>query len=240
MRIDRLSFCVAAWAVLIAGAAASAADDELLPKSIKRWGRIIDPKGDCSVEEQDGAVSMTVIGRHDLSIELAERMDAPRVMREIEGDFIAMVKVEGGFRATGPSTIDTRRPYLGAGLLLWQDQKNYVRLEHASVDVDGQVFDYLGFEERKNGQPNVAYNQLRLKGDTVRLRLERRNGKLYSAAAYEAEQWGGYLPLQIELPAKVQIGVAAVSSSALPFVAQFSEFEVYRRVNSAAEQDGKD
>lgn len=215
--------------LLQAGAAARAADDALLARSIKGWGKIIDPKGDCSVEEIAGAVSMTVVGRHDLSIELAQGMDAPRVMREIDGDFIAMVKIDGAFRATGPSTVATRRPYMGAGLLLWQDEKNYVRLEHASVDVNGQVFDYLAFEERRDGATRMAHSQLGLKSDPVRLRLERRNGRLYGAAAYDAQHWVGYPPLEINMPAKVQLGVAAISSSAVPFVPEFSELEVYRR-----------
>lgn len=226
----RFSLCALFVATLCINGGIAAADDVVLPKSIKGWGTVVDPKGDCSVEEKDGTLSMTIVGRHDLSSELAQGMDAPRVLRDIQGDFIAMVKVGGSSGATGPSTVPSRRPFMGAGLLLWRDEKNYVRFERASVDVDGQAFSYLSFEERRNGELNVAYSQLPLMGEAVRLRLERRNGKIYAAAAYDAEQWAGYPALQIELPAKVQIGVAAITSSAVPFVPEFSEFEVYQRV----------
>jgi regulation of enolase protein 1 (concanavalin A-like superfamily) len=230
----RFFWLVAATIFMLVGMAK--ADDAPLGKSIKGWGKIIDPKGDCSLEEKDGTVTMTVVGRHDLSIELDRPMDAPRVMRELEGDFIAMVKVEGAFGPMGPSTVPERRPYVGAGLLLWQDEKNYVRLEHASVDTDGQVFDYLSFEQRRNGETAVAYSQFGLKKDPVRLRLERRNGKVYGAASYDSLQWVSYLPLQLEMPAKLQIGVAAISSSAVPFIPSFSEFEVYKRVTPGMER----
>jgi regulation of enolase protein 1 (concanavalin A-like superfamily) len=162
-------------------------------------------------------------------------MDAPRIMREVDGDFIAMVKVEGAFAPSAPSTIEGRRPYVGAGLLLWQDEKNYVRLEHASADVDGQTFEYLGFEQRRNGERAVGYSQMRLKSDPLRLRLERRNGKLYGAASYDSLQWVSYLPLQIDMPAKLQVGVAAISSSATPFIPDFSELEIYKRVTPVPE-----
>ncbi|HQU44022.1 MAG TPA: hypothetical protein PK867_14480 [Pirellulales bacterium] len=201
------------------------------------WGRAIDPDGDCAIEHQAGTIGMTVVGRHDLSIELPQPMNAPRVMQDIEGDFIAIVEVDGVGPATGPSTVPTRPPYLGAGFLLWQDEKNYVRLEHASVDVDGQVFDYLAFEERKNGAHKTVYSQFGLKRDAVRLRLERRSGKLYGAASYDAQQWFGYPPLDIGMPAKVQLGVAAISSSSLPFTPEFKGLEVYRRVPAAAPRE---
>jgi len=189
-----------------------------------------DPDGDCAVEHRAGTIGMTVVGRHDLSIELPQAMNAPRVMQDIEGDFIAIVEVDGVGPATGPSTVPTRRPYLGAGFLLWQDEKNYVRLEHASVDIDGQVFDYLNFEQRKDGALSVTYSQFGLKRDALRSRLERRSGKLYGAASYDAQQWFGYPPLDIGMPAKVQLGVAAISSSSLPFTPEFKGLEVYRRV----------
>lgn len=118
---------------------------------------------------------------------------------------------------------------MASGLLLWQNEKNYVRFERAAVDVDGETFSYLSFEERKNGEVNVSYAQIPLTNDPVRLRLERRNGKLYVAAAYDVQKWAGYPALQVELPAKVRIGVAAISSSAVPFLPEFSEFEVYQR-----------
>jgi len=226
----RRGFRLSAVLILALCAAAIAAGDAERPKVFQGWGKPIDPDGDCATEHQAGAIGMTVVGRHDLSIELPQPMNAPRVMQDIEGDFIAIVEVDGVGPATAPSTVPTRRPYLGAGLLLWQDEKNYVRLEHASVDIDGQVFDYLAFEERKNGAHKTVYSQFGLKRDALCLRLERRSGKLYGAASYDGQQWFGYPPIEIGMPAKVQLGVAAISSSSLPFAPEFKGLEVYRRV----------
>lgn len=215
--------------VLVFCAAGLARDEAAPAKTIQGWGKVIDPRGDCAVAERDGSLSMTVAGRHDLSIELPQPMDAPRVLRDIEGDFIAIVNVGGAFQPTAPSTVPTRRPYVGAGLLFWLGENDYVRLERASVDVDGQTFEYLAFEQRKNGMTSVACSQIGLKNEPVWIRLERRNGKLYGAASYDAQQWIGYPPIEIVAGKKAQVGIAAISSSSLPFMPEFSGLEIYRR-----------
>lgn len=205
------------------------------PKSsyVKGWGKIIDPNGDCQIKADGDQVLFTVNGPHDLSVELSSPVTAPRILQEVEGDFIAQVQVSGVFRPREPSTVATRRAYTGAGLLLWLDEKNYVRLEHAAVEVDGQVYDYLGFEQRKGGKFEMAYTQLGLQADAVDIRLERRAGKLYGLVSYDRQQWVGYPPLEVELPKKLQIGVAAVSSSGAPFTPRFSDLEVYERKKPA-------
>ena len=57
---------------------------------------------------------------HALCVE-QNRMNAPRVLRPIEGDFIAQVRVAGDFPGASKSVVPTRQAFHGAGLLLWQD-----------------------------------------------------------------------------------------------------------------------
>lgn len=231
------------WAALVSivmAAGVVAADDPPKPSVIKSWGKIVDPDGDCQIKAEGDQVLFKVDGAHDLSVELRKPVNAPRVMQEIRGDFIAQVRVAGVFRPRQPSTVDMRRPYTGAGLLLWLDDKNYIRLEHAAVEADGQVYDYLAFEQRKNGAFEMAYTQLGLQGDAVELRLERRGRKLYGLVSYDHQQWIGYPPLEVELPSALQVGVAAVSSSGASFAPRFSEFEVYQRKTQATEKESGD
>ncbi len=60
-----------------------------------------------------------VPGDHDDNL-IAGNFKAPRLLHTVEGDFSATVKVLP-FADAGPES------YLGAGLLLWHDQKHYVR-----------------------------------------------------------------------------------------------------------------
>lgn len=193
------------------------------------WGQLIDPDGDCAAKVENGRLMFTVIGRHDVSDDVQGIMNAPRVLQEIEGDFVAFVKVGGEFKPAGPSTFDIHLPYNGGGLFIWQDEKNYVRLERAAVEVKGQIVEYLNFQQQKGGRIETNRFELGLKRERVQLRLERRNGRLYASATYDHQVWQGYPPLEAELPGKLQIGVAAISTSAAPFTPEFSEFELYRR-----------
>src|SRR4051812_23154191 len=64
------------------------ADDRPRP-AIEGWGDVIDPEGDCRVGLEKGTLTIAVPATsHDLSVE-AGNMKAPRVLRGVDGDFIA-------------------------------------------------------------------------------------------------------------------------------------------------------
>jgi regulation of enolase protein 1 (concanavalin A-like superfamily) len=78
----------------------------------------IDPLGDSSysLTSDPGRLRLfTPDGGHDLYLNL----DAPRMLQPITGNFVASAKV----------SIPASYMYQGAGLLIWGDNKNYVRLE---------------------------------------------------------------------------------------------------------------
>lgn len=201
---------------------------------ISGWGQLIDLDGDCTVKADNERVLFTVIGWHDLSDDLPK--NAPRILQEVEGDFVVFVKVGGAFKPVGPSTLANRRPYNGAGLLIWQDDKNYIRLERAAVEVNGQTPEYLNFQQHTDGAVRMARIELGLKPEPVHIRLERRNGRLHAAASYDSRLWNGYLPVDVRLPGKLQVGIAAISTSSTVFTPEFEEFEVYRRTNLNAKE----
>src|SRR5688572_24686505 len=104
-------------------------------KTVKGWGEAIDPAGDCKFEQKDGKLTIIVPGSaepHDLSAEL-KSSTAPRVFTPLNGDFDMQVKVEGEFQPGGESTQAGRTGYTGAGLVVFADAENYVRLERATL-----------------------------------------------------------------------------------------------------------
>ena len=222
------AFAVAAFCLLACGHAGNL----FAQQRFAGWGTIVDPDGDCAAKVENGRLMFTIVGRHDVSDDAQGIMNAPRALQEIEGDFVALVKVGGEFKPAGPSTFDIHLPYNGGGLFIWQDERNYVRLERAAVEVNGQIVEYLNFQQQKGGRIETNRFELRLKRENVQLRLERRNGRLYASATYDNLVWQGYQPLDVELPRKLQIGVAAISTSATPFTPEFSEFELYRRTSA--------
>src|SRR5262249_20693378 len=88
---------------------------------IAGWGTVSDPDRDCTILEEDGAVTVTIPGtRHGLN-PTRDTLNAPRILRPIDGDFRAVVRVTGDFTPAGPSTRNKSLPYNGAGILLFMD-----------------------------------------------------------------------------------------------------------------------
>src|SRR5947208_110569 len=108
--------------------------EEKKARVIKGWGEVIDPDGDCTIQSEKGKVTITVPEKnHNLAPLIGQ--NAPRILQEIEGDFALEVKVSGDFKPTDRSTLEGGRSFNGAGLLLWQDEKNFLRLERNSFRV---------------------------------------------------------------------------------------------------------
>jgi len=101
---------------------ATAFTDEFESAQLDSGWSWMDPLGDCSysLSASPGHLRLRVPnGGHDLY----ENVNAPRMLRSINGDFVATTKV----------TMNPMYNYQGSGLLIWQDQDNYVRLERTLV-----------------------------------------------------------------------------------------------------------
>src|SRR5262245_56616033 len=79
--------------------------DDKKPREIKGWGEATDPDGECKIEEKKGKLTIKVPGSlHDLfpgQKDEKKRFNAPRVLREVEGDFVAYVKVTADWKPGG-------------------------------------------------------------------------------------------------------------------------------------------
>jgi regulation of enolase protein 1 (concanavalin A-like superfamily) len=205
-----------------------AADDKSRPP-IEGWGEVIDPDGDCQVNLDKGTLTIAVPAtKHDLSVEAAD-MKAPRVLRDVEGDFIAQVKVSGNVRHTGARLSDDYLAYHGAGLLLWVDGQTYVRLERAAVvQENGEVIHYANFELRREGKVASSHS-MEIPDQETYLRLERQGERVVGSVSEDGIQWTAFEPLAIGLAKSVKLGVAAINTSTDPFKAEFSEAGLYRK-----------
>jgi regulation of enolase protein 1 (concanavalin A-like superfamily) len=205
---------------------------ESSPRVLKGWGEVIDPDGDCSIDLADGRLTIKVPAvpkkGHGLEAE-GNTLNAPRVLREIEGDFIADLKVAGTFKPVGPSANPNVRPFVGAGLLQWSDAGNYVRLERAAIDRNGQLVPYSLFQERRNSQLISPLGGFELPDEPVMLRLERKGDHIGAYVGTDGKDWRTvFRSRTIKFPAKVRLGVAAISSSSQPFIVTMDSYRVMR------------
>jgi regulation of enolase protein 1 (concanavalin A-like superfamily) len=198
------------------------------PQALPRWGQIIDPDRDCQFRLDGGRLTISVPAtRHDLAAETGG-LNAPRVLRDIEGDFIVQVKVSGNVVHNGDRTAKQNAPYHGAGLLLWQDQRNYLRLERAAIHREDGVVHYVHFELRKDGEPFNSPSA-EISDQEFSLRAERRGGRECGAISPDGARWHYLNPLPVTFPPGIKLGVAAINTSTERFNPAFLELEVYKK-----------
>jgi regulation of enolase protein 1 (concanavalin A-like superfamily) len=215
--------------ILVVGGAGSGGNSKSLDISAKGWGGIIDPDGDCKFTIEKGRLRMSLPGTdHSLAFERGQ-MNAPRTLRSVEGDFIAQVEVSGSFPAGAASLVSTRRPFHGAGLLLWLDEKNYVRLERSKLVFEGENMSYANFECRTDGEfiRKGDATEHPLSDGTTHLRLERCGDKLYGYVSSNGVDWTAMELITTDLPKRVLIGVAAGHNTSSPFEPEFRGFKVF-------------
>ena len=163
-------------------------------------------------------------------------MNAPRILGDIQGDFEIRLKVTGTSHPGGKATTSQYAPYHGAGILLWQDPENYVRLEIAADLRKGKVFPYANFELRQAGSLAVSRG-LKIEDDTSYLRLERRGDEVRGAFSPDGDHWTLFSPMIVELKDRLKVGVAAVNSASKPLKAGFEEVQVTGKSGTEAEVD---
>jgi regulation of enolase protein 1 (concanavalin A-like superfamily) len=196
-------------------AASGELDDEHKPTELADWGRVVDVSEDCnfSLNGQYGRLEMHVPGTpHVLSAEVPElSMNAPRVVRPIRGDFAASVRVIGRLE---PGRLRTTHydPYQGAGLIVWQDASNYLRLERAVGFMNGRNHPYINYEVREGGRL-VESHGISIPDRSVFLKLRRQGTDFSAWYSHDGREWVGLGTLHARFTERVEIGVIAVNSA---------------------------
>src|SRR5262249_44968488 len=120
--------------------------------SIAGWGDVVNPDGDCTLNATDGKLTVALPGTDHALRPERHQMNAPRVLQEITGEFDLQVKVSGDFAANAKSAVPGRQAYQDAGLLLWLDDKNNLKLSRARIGAKGKSVDFFNLEFRHEGQ----------------------------------------------------------------------------------------
>ena len=152
----------------------------------------IDPLGDSSYSLADspGQLRISTPDRgHDLYI----NFDAPRIVQQVAADFAITTRV----------TIHPEHNYQGAGLLIWQDTENYIRLERTlvrGVNMGGRVF----------GGRTFAI-EIPFSIDTVYLRLERAGDRVDGWYSIDGSSWSHAGDSQFPAGGTLNVGLALIN-----------------------------
>lgn len=194
------------------------------------WDKPVDPHKDCKFVRDKDTLTIEVPGKdHDLGIERG-LMNSPRLLRDVEGDFVAQVRVSGTFKPSQNSTSNERLPFVGAGLLLMADEKTYIRLERAALRIQCQVKTYANWELRQDGKWVLAGDgSVTLEDKETYLRLERKGDKFLASVSHDGKEWKEIKPLELQLPPKLKLGVSGGGTSMDVFAPRIDQFQLTQK-----------
>jgi regulation of enolase protein 1 (concanavalin A-like superfamily) len=228
--------------VLGMAVASATAGDDAIPRDLPGWGRVVDPARDCvvSLDEGRNVLRVTIPGTpHVLSAEdPGLPLNAPRVVRRVRGDFTADVRVLGRLEP-GRTRTTYYDPFQGAGLIVWQDRRNYLRLERAVGFIKGRLHPYVNYELREDGRLAVSHG-ITVEDGPLFLKL-RRQGRAFSAwYSRDGRRWVRLATVDASLDDRAEVGVDAVNSSARTLSAELERFGVKDPRGSTARDYGGD
>ena len=215
-------------------AVVEASNTKLLLKDARRgdeiphWGTVVDPNNDCEVGTSSLKIQVPPTN-HDLSP--LRGLSAPRVLRTVTGDFELSVKVTADFQP-GPTAKGKGRPFNGAGLLIWQDAENFLRVER-NAWWDGESFlcyppliEY--WRDRKYAGANNApvLSSKFFHGDSTWLKAIRRGERITVSMSHDGVKWIEVKTVIVKLDARLQVGVAALNTSDKPFQVEFDDLQL--------------
>lgn len=168
---------------------------EALPDNLKskiqalKW---VDPFGDCAWTVAENSVVIRAANRRELWV---NNLSAPRLLWSVVGDFAMQVVCQAA---------EANRPALG-GLLLWQDQENYLRLtwgEYGAASIT--LVGCIGNEDQILGRGRLAHT------GQVYLRLERVGTQVRALCRADGQGWFCVGEVTFSAADRLAVGVHAI------------------------------
>lgn len=194
------------------------------------WSEQLDPDRDCKFRTGQGWLVIEMPGNdHDLRPE-GKKANAPRLLKEVEGDFDAQVRVQVPTKLSEESAAEGQPAYVCAGLLLVLDN-SLIRFEFGRSRESGRGTYWVEHNFHAIGRIGSIWGTPPKEVDTFWLRLERRGSRLRSQYGADGERWSTIYPNYERTffalkKAKVKIGLFAASTSSEPFTPRFDHWKL--------------
>jgi regulation of enolase protein 1 (concanavalin A-like superfamily) len=222
-RTIALAVC-AVLAAAVMDARAIAADVKPL-ETVAGWGLVVDPVGDCAFEHAGDKFAIKVPGAYHDLWPLKGQVNAPLVLQEASGDFTIEVLVEDVTKATADTVLPgmaSTASYHAAVLVVWQDAKNFVRLDRTDMHNRGRAITSCYLQVFANGEKTVELSPI-VPDKPTHLRLSRKGDRLLAAYSQDGgKTWRDFPMQKFALAGKIKAGVCALNNTSRENVARFS------------------
>lgn len=187
-------------------------------EDIPGWGTLVDPLGDCPVDFTNKGIQLTVPpGVHQLN-PVMERVTAPRIWNDVAGDFLFEARVIDFPRPELDTGANGNRSYIAAGLVLWQDEKSFLRWTRSASAEANAV--YLSCEQFDNAK-FVGGGNFKLDDQPIWLRIERRGNTLRMSASSNGNDWKQMIERQSNYQNALKVGVFGLNVTDKPLEYRF-------------------
>lgn len=183
------------------------------PAGLLQGWAFVDPDGKnvpSVTDTKDGIFKLTIPSGKDL---YGENRTAPRLWKAIAGDFEIETRV----------TFDPKDSYQGAGLIIFKDDNNYLRLERCFGGVAGGGSGIrLDARLPDEYQPLTTPNEIPTDATQVDLKIVRK-AKMLAAfwRLNEDSEWKEVGEFESDYPETVQVGLIGVNTAG-PITAEFA------------------
>jgi regulation of enolase protein 1 (concanavalin A-like superfamily) len=207
-------------------------------KPLGDWGTAIDPDNDCKIVDKGDVLEISVPNTlHDLNAD-NDKLNSPRVLREVSGDFSITVQVTGGFKPSAKSTNSKAVPYIGGGIVVWQDSNNYVFLGRAAINRKDKISEFAAFEEREWGTRG-AMNNRGIDPGGVYLRIERRGNRILGSTSKDGKTWARLDPMELSYPSTLKVGLYVINGCSDPTTVAFSDYSFTEGKGASAKRKSR-
>src|SRR5262249_18576979 len=145
------------------------------------------------------------------------KLNAPRILQPVQGDFVLQVKVKAFALPEANTSSSGQFSFISSGLLIWNDGKNFIRLERAADGNSPAPFVWL---ERFHDGKAVTQQGKPVSDKDINLRVKRSGNKLTFSVG-EDGNWDDVHTEEVALPQKLQVGVLAINTTTKAFSAEF-------------------
>jgi hypothetical protein len=215
---------------------------QVMAKSLALLGALVDPSKDCRLDKDEKSfkVRIDIPGKlHTISPAYVVRKNtpvhnSPMALADGDGDFLAQVSVTGeispGDKLPGDRAArNVPFTFQSAGLVLYQDKNNFLRLERAASIIINRLTPVhrLLVEVVRDGQQAIEPIYLDIPEGDTKLIMIRRKGRIRCLFVPAGSGSLGTLhEMSLGFPSKIKVGLVASNISAQPFSANFQGFTV--------------
>jgi S1-C subfamily serine protease/regulation of enolase protein 1 (concanavalin A-like superfamily) len=205
-------------------------EDSDRPKTLAKWSCQSNIGEGVKMAHQPGATTIDLAGGAPLINAPQYRLfTAPCAMVRVQGDFVAVVKVTNDFDPGGdvltlPNKAKAKMTFQGAGLLVWQDERNFIRLERCKGSLPGLELAHRILVEVYKGGKEAFTSYMNVPEGPIALVVVRKGGSVQFLFAIPPGKNVVFREMPVDFSHEVLVGVAATNLSKRPFQAKFEDF----------------